>query len=366
MTEAPPRPSGVDPLLAELWNMGGSDLLLGVGMPPQLRVHGSLTPVRNRPALSADETRMFLDELTEPGVTEAVLAGTEHDFSFGWRDQARIRANAFSQSGVISIAFRMIPRTVPTMAELRLPPILGDFTRIQQGLVLVTGPTGSGKSTTLAAMISEINARRACHIITIEDPIEYVHEHGRSMVSQREVGTDTASFQHALRSALREDPDVLLVGEMRDLESIRFALTIAETGHLVFASLHTNDTAQSLGRIVDVFPAEQQDQIRAQLAAALTGVVSQRLVPAIGGGMVAAYEVMVADPAVRNLIKDGKTHQLRNTLVTGQRVGMVTFEQSLSALIREGRITPTDAIARSLYPKEIEIPTRSSPERLSA
>ncbi len=356
----------VDPLLAELWDAGGSDLLLGVGLPPQLRVNGSLSAVPDGLALTAEDTKVILDELTDPGVSVAVLAGTEHDFSFSWRDRARIRANAFCQSGVISVALRMIPRKIPTMAELRLPAILGDFTRIHQGLVLVTGPTGSGKSTTLAAMIGEINAHRPCHIITIEDPVEYVHDHRLAMVSQREVGTDTASFRHALRSALREDPDVLLVGEMRDLESIRFALTIAKTGHLVFASLHTNDTAQALGRIVDVFPAEQQDQIRIQLAAAITGVVYQRLVPAIGGGMVAAYEVMVADSAVRNLIKEGKTHQLRNSLLTGQRAGMVTIEQSLSALIREGRITPADAISRSLYPREIEIPTRSATTRLSA
>ena len=218
----------------------------------------------------------------------------------------------------------------------------------------MTGPTGSGKSTTLASMIDLINQTRGCHIITIEDPIEYVHDHKRSAVNQREVGTDTASFPDALRSVLREDPDVLLVGEMRDLESIRFALTIAETGHLVFATLHTNDTAQSLGRMIDVFPAEQQAQIRVQLAAALSGVVYQRLVPRIGGGMVAAYEVLVATPAVRNLIKEGKTHQLRNSLVTGQRDGMVTLEQSLSPLVQAGVVTDDDAAARSLYPKDIE------------
>jgi len=366
MSDAPQSATRADALLAGVWALGGTDLLLGPGMPPQVRVNGELRALPDHPEMTADDTRSILDELVEAGVTETVLGGLEHDFSFSWREQARIRGNAFRQSGVISIAFRMIPRIVPAMAELGLPRTLGTFTRIQQGLVLVTGPTGSGKSTTLAAMIGEINSHRACHILTIEDPIEYVHDHRRSMVSQREVGTDTPSFHHALRSALREDPDVLLVGEMRDLESIRFALTIAETGHLVFASLHTNDTAQSLGRIIDVFPAEQQDQIRVQLAAALTGVVYQRLVPAIGGGMVAAYEVMVADPAVRNLIKEGKTHQLRNSLLTGQRAGMVTIEQSLSALIREGRITAEDAIARSLYPKEIDIPTRPVPERLSA
>src|SRR5207245_3420313 len=214
---------------------------------------------------------------------------------------------------------------------LGVPPAVQDWAQLRRGLVLVTGPTGGGKSTTLAAIIDWINRNRRVHIITIEDPIEYVHDHAQSAVDQREVGDDTASFADALRSALREDPDVLLVGEMRDLESIRFALTIAETGHLVFATLHTNDVAQALARIVDVFPAEQQAQVRVQLAAALTGIVYQRLIPRARGGMVVAYEVLVANSAVRNLVKAGKTHQLRNSLLTGQREGAVTSEQSLSA-----------------------------------
>jgi twitching motility protein PilT len=235
---------------------------------------------------------------------------------------------------------------------------MGDFVKSHQGLVLVTGPTGSGKSTTLASMIDQINRERACHIITIEDPIEYVHEHKRSMVNQREVGTDTATFPDALRASLRADPDVLLVGEMRDLESIRFALSIAETGHLVLASLHTNDTSQALARVIDVFPAEQQAQVRTQLAAALTGIVYQRLLPRTGGGLIAAHEVLVANVAVRNLIKEGETHQLRNVLLTGQQEGMITFEQSLSALIRQGLVSHQNAVARSLYPKEVEATPR--------
>jgi twitching motility protein PilT len=242
------------------------------------------------------------------------------------------------------------------MDLLGLPPALTDLARQHQGLILMTGPTGSGKSTTLASVIDMINRERACHIITIEDPIEYVHEHKRSAVNQREVGSDTPSFPDALRSALREDPDVLLVGEMRDLDSIRFALTIAETGHLVFATLHTNDTAQSLARIIDVFPGEQQAQVRVQLAAALTGIVYQRLLPRIGGGLVAGYEVLVATPAVRNLIKEGKTHQLRNSLLTGQRDGMVSFEQSLSFLVAQGLVSYEDAIARSLHPADVQPP----------
>jgi twitching motility protein PilT len=254
------------------------------------------------------------------------------------------------------VALRLIPRRIPTMAELGIPPVVRNFVSLHQGLILVTGPTGSGKTTTMASLVDQINADRACHIITIEDPIEYVHEHRRAIVNQREVGLDTMSFADALRSSLREDPDVLLVGEMRDLESIRFALTIAETGHLVLASLHTNDTAQALARIVDVFPAEQQDQIRLQLAAALTGIVYQRLLPRIGGGLIAAHEVLVANVAVRNLIKEGKIHQLRNALMTGQREGMVTFEHSLNTLIAAGAVSYEEATVRSLYPKELRAP----------
>ncbi len=304
--------------------------------------------------LTPDDTDALLADLLTPEQTEAWNTNHEYDFSFSWRDNARVRGNAFSQRGATAIALRMIPREIPTMEQLGLPPVLHDFAKQHQGLVLITGPTGSGKSTTLAAIIDQINTNRACHIITIEDPIEYVHDHKLAAVNQREVGSDTSSFANALRSALREDPDVLLVGEMRDLESIRFALTIAETGHLVFATLHTNDTAQSLGRIIDVFPGDQQAQVRVQLAAALTGIVYQRLIPRIGGGLIAAYEVLVADTAIRNLIKEGKTHQLRNSLVTGQRDGMVTFEQSLSALVQSGQISYEDAVARSLYPKEVE------------
>ncbi|HZX04961.1 type IV pilus twitching motility protein PilT [Kribbella sp.] len=345
------RGGRVDLLLEELWNAGGTDLLLTAGLPPQIRVHGSLYSVAGADRLTRDDTDSLLHEVLQQ--TDWTTKH-EHDFAFSWRDEARIRGNAFTQRGDTAVALRMIPRRIPSMDELGLPPVLYDFVRKHQGLVLVTGPTGSGKSTTLAAMIGKINTDRACHIITVEDPIEYVHDHQLSAVNQREVGSDTASFPDALRSALREDPDVLLVGEMRDLDSIRFALTIAETGHLVFATLHTNDTAQSLARIVDVFPAEQQAQVRVQLAAALTGVVYQRLIPRIGGGLVAAYEVMVADAAVRNLIKEGKTHQLRNSVVTGQRDGMQTLEQSLSTLVQNGIVAYDDAAARSLYPKDIE------------
>jgi twitching motility protein PilT len=346
--------SRVDGLLEELWNAGGTDLLLTAGIPPQIRVHGDLYPVHGARPLTADDTEAMVAELLSPAQSAAFAAQQDYDFSFGWRDQARIRGNVFVQRDQTALALRMIPRAVPTIDELGLPPVLADLLTRHQGLILVTGPTGSGKSTSLAAMVDRINTQRACHILTIEDPIEYVHDHKRSLVSQREVGTDTPSFNDALRAALREDPDVLLVGEMRDLESIRFALTLAETGHLVFATLHTNDTAQSISRMIDVFPAEQQAQVRVQLAAALSAVVYQRLIPRVGGGMVAAYEVLVANSAARNLIKEGKTHQLRNVLVTSQREGMITLEQSLSALVRDGVVRHEDAVPRSLYPKEID------------
>jgi twitching motility protein PilT len=343
-----------DHLLERLWKAGGTDLLLTAGRPPQIRVHGELIGVEDQPPLSPFDVEVLLTEVLSATHVTARETAREFDFSFSWRDQARVRGNAFTQRGHIAVALRIVPRRVPTMAELGLPPVLGHMVRQHQGLIIVTGPTGSGKSTTLAALINQINHERACHILTVEDPIEYMHDHQRSTVNQREVGSDTASFPDALRAALREDPDVLLVGEMRDLESIRFALTIAETGHLVLASLHTNDTAQSLARIIDVFPAEQQAQVRTQLAAALTGVVYQRLVPRLGGGLVAAYEVLVATYAVRNLVKEAKTHQLRNTLMTGQKDGMITFEHSLSLLVQAGVVTYEDAVSRSLYPKDIE------------
>lgn len=348
--------SRVDGLLDAVWQAGATDLLLTVGMAPQLRIQGSLHAVPDAPVLTPADTDTLLAELLTAEQWRQWAQTHEYDFSFSWRTESRIRGNAFTQRGDTTVALRMIPCEIPSMEELGLPPVLGDFARAHQGLVLVTGPTGSGKSTTLASVIDRINSERACHIITIEDPIEYVHQHKLSAVNQREVGSDTASFPDALRSALREDPDVVLVGEMRDLDSIRFALTIAETGHLVFSTLHTNDTSQALARIIDVFPAGQQDQVRVQLAAALTGVVYQRLLPRTAGGVIAAFEMLVANAAIRNLIKEGKTNQLRNSLITGRREGMFTFEQSLNDLVASGEISYDDAVARSLYPKDVEVP----------
>jgi twitching motility protein PilT len=354
-----PTVSGhLDALLDVLWRSGGTDLLLTAGNPPQIRVQGELIPVPGQSALSGRDTDALLDGLLTQEQASSWDVSREYDFSFSWKDLARVRGNAYSQRGFTAIALRVIPQRIPNPAELGLPPVIGDLARRHQGMILVTGPTGSGKSTTLAAIINQINNERPCHILTIEDPIEYVYGHARATVSQREVGTDTHSFNDALKSALRADPDVLLVGEMRDLESIRFALTIAETGHLVFATLHTNDTSQAVSRIIDVFPPEQQAQVRTQLSAALTAIVYQRLLPRVGGGLLGAFEVLVANSAVRNLIKDGKTHQLRNALVTGQRDGMQTLEHSLSALIQAGLATYDDAVARSLYPKDIEVAPR--------
>jgi twitching motility protein PilT len=295
-------------------------------------------------------------ELLDPAQRARLAERTDIDFAFTWRDLARIRGNAFLAQGAARLALRLVPHDIPTFEDLGVPAVMGAFAELHQGLVLVTGPTGSGKSTTLAAALNRINSDRACHIITIEDPIEYVYQDRRAVVSQREVGTDTPSFPHALRAALREDPDVLLVGEMRDLESIQFALTLAETGHLVFATMHTNDAAQAVDRIVDVFGADKQAQIRVQLASSLTGIVYQRLVPRIGGGMVAAFEVLVANSAVRNLIKEGKANQLRNIMLTHSGEQMQSLESDLSRLVAEEVVSLDAARLVSLYPKEVAVP----------
>jgi twitching motility protein PilT len=278
----------------------------------------------------------------------------EIDFSFTYETSHRFRANCFIAQGSIALSLRAIPLDIPTPEQLRLPSALAGICELPQGFVLITGPTGSGKSTTLASCIDYINQTRELHILTVEDPIEYVHEHKLSAVNQREVGVDTHSFARALRSALREDPDVILVGEMRDPETIQFALTLAETGHLVFATLHTNDAAQALDRISDVFPPERQTQIKVQLAGSLVAVVSQRLVPQAEGGLVAAFEVLLANNAVRNLVREGHTHQLRNIMHGSRADGMLTLEASLNELVAEGVITYDEAVSRSMHPKEIK------------
>lgn len=343
----------LDAWLQEVWDREGTDLLLTVGTRPLIRSGGALLPLEDDPVLSADDVAAAVDAaLARAGATRSE-DDDDLDFSFDWESRARFRGNSFRQRGHDALALRMIPYAIPTLDDLGVPHSVQKLVTSPQGLVLVTGPTGAGKSTTLASMIDAVNRNRACHILTIEDPIEYVHEHRRAAVSQREVGIDTPSFAAALRSALREDPDVLLIGEMRDTESIAAALTIAETGHLVFATLHTNDTAQAIDRIIDVFPADRRPQIQVQLSATLQGVVYQRLLPTIDGGLVAAFEVLVATQAVRNLVREGKSAQLRNIIATHKVDGMRTLETDLSRLVAEGVITKDEAMARSLFPNEI-------------
>ncbi|MGH9278266.1 MAG: type IV pilus twitching motility protein PilT [Acidimicrobiales bacterium] len=353
--------SFIERCLTTLWNLGGTDLLFTAGAPPLARIDGAMQPLDAKIELEPKETEQIAEALLSPRQLEILTHDKEADFSFQWQDLARFRGNAFHTRGNIAVSLRLIPTAIPTFAELGLAPIIETFPRMPQGFVLVTGPTGSGKTTTIASVIDRINQTRPCHIVTLEDPIEYVHMRNQAAISQREIGSDSHSFPRALRSALREDPDVLLVGEMRDPESISTTLTIAETGHLVFATLHTNDAAQSLDRIVDVFPAESQAQVRIQLSSTLAAVVSQRLIPRVGGGRVAAFEVLIANHAVRNLIKEGKTRQIRNVILTGQRQGMMTLEMSLSDLVARGQITYEEAVAHSVYPDEIEQPRPVQP-----
>ena len=361
MTPSQANTAGIDPLLRELWDQEGSDLLITAGAPPLVRINGDLWPVGDHGPMSPEDTERLILGLLSDNVREEFLHSKEADFAFSWRDLTRMRGNVFYQRGAMSMALRVIPFRIPSFTELGLPPLMEWFCGLTQGLVLVTGPTGSGKSTTQASMIDYINATRRLHILTLEDPVEYVHQHRLSAVNQREVGFDTASFARGLRAALREDPDVVLVGEMRDPESIQTALTIAETGHLVFATLHTNDASTALDRIVDVFPSERQAQIRVQLAASLAGVVAQRLVPRIEGGLVAAFEILLASPAAKSLIREGKTHQIRNVIAQSLRDGMQTLEASLSALVARGIISYDDAVNRAVNPREVRQPATRYP-----
>jgi len=346
----------IEPWLGELWATNGTDLLLTAGAPPLVRIDGQIQPVKGEEPLTPARVERIVMAVMGDDLVVKFREEREIDFAFSWRNQARLRCNAFHQRDTCAMALRVIPYEIPGFDELGIPPAVERLVNLPMGLVIVTGPTGSGKSTTLAAMLDYINRRRACHIVTIEDPIEYVHGNHRSAVSQREVGNDTESFPRALRSALREDPDVLLVGEMRDLESISTTLTIAETGHLVFATLHTNDSAQAIDRIVDIFPSDRRDQIQVQLASTLEGVIYQRLVPRIGGGLVAAYEVLFATHAVRNLVREGKTRQLRNVISTHQTEGMQTLEMALTHLVSRGLIDYETALKVSLFPKEVGKP----------
>jgi twitching motility protein PilT len=333
----------IEILLEEVIKKKASDLHIQVGLPPMLRVDGALLPVSGAEVLTEEAVEGLVFAILDEDQKQILLKDKEFDFSFAFGDLGRFRVNAFHERGNMAAALRLIPNELLTIEQLGLPPIVNKFADYPRGLVLVTGPTGSGKSTTLAAIIHKINLERAAHIITIEDPIEFTHKSKKSVIVQREVHYDTYSFSAALRSSLREDPDVVLIGEMRDLETIAAAITIAETGHLVLATLHTNSAAQSVDRMIDVFPPHQQPQIRAQLSNILMAIASQRLIPAIGGGRIAAAEILVATPAVRNIIREGKSHQLEAVIQTGAEFGMQSMDKTLVTLIHNGTISYDEA-----------------------
>ena len=342
-------------LLQTLVDNNGSDLHLTTQTPPQIRVHGKLQ-VLDLPPLGAADTKTLAYSVLTDAQKKRFEETLELDFSFGIRGVARFRCNVFNQRGAVAAVYRVIPEQIKPFSELGLPGVIATLSERPRGLVLVTGPTGSGKSTTLAAMVDKINTERREHIITIEDPIEYIHQHKGCLVNQREVHADTLGFAHALRAALREDPDIVLIGEMRDLETIESALRIAETGHLTFATLHTNSAAQTINRIIDVFPAHQQGQIRTQLSLVLEGIICQALLPrADGKGRVVSLEIMVPTPAIRNLIRDDKVHQIYSTMQAGQeRLGMQTMNQNLVTLYQKRLITLETAMSASSQKDELE------------
>lgn len=343
----------IQDLLKQVVDKRASDLHLVVGAPPILRVDGQLRPIPETPVLEPETIKELVLSLVNEEQKDLLLVNKELDFSYSFQNFGRFRINAYFQRGSLSAAFRLIPATIPTIEELNLPKICHQFAKLRQGFILVTGPTGHGKSSTLAAVINEINENRSEHIVTIEDPIEYTYKQKKSIVSQRELHQDTHSWEVALRSVLREDPDVVLIGEMRDFETIASALTIAETGHLVFATLHTNSAAQTIDRVVDVFPEHQQAQVRLQLAATLEAVFSQRLLPALETGRYPAAEILLATAAVRNLIREGKTHQIDNVIQTSVDLGMMTLEMSLSELVNEGKVSLEVAREYSLRPRQL-------------
>lgn len=344
----------IETLLEEVVKRKASDLHIQVTLPPMLRVDGKLAPIAGQAALTEEMVENLVFAILDDDQKQILLKDKEFDFSFSFGDMGRFRVNAFHERGNLAAALRLIPNELPSIEQLGLPNVVNGFADYPRGLVLVTGPTGSGKSTTLAALLDKINTERAEHIITIEDPIEFTHKSKKSVVVQREVHYDTYSFAAALRSSLREDPDVVLIGEMRDLETIAAAITIAETGHLVFATLHTNSAAQSIDRMVDVFPPHQQPQIRAQLSNILMAICSQRLVPAIGGGRQAASEILIANSAVRNIIREGKSHQLDAVIQTGADKGMQSMDRTLVSMIRAGTISYDDGRTFAVDLEEFE------------
>ncbi len=345
--------SGLNDYLFEALERGASDLHLTVGMPPSLRVHGEIIATNN-PPLTPTDTRELIYGILSDQRRKKLEESLELDFSYTLPKISRFRVNIYFQKGALGAAFRMIPHEITSLHELGLPKVVEELTEKPRGLFLVTGPTGSGKSTTLAAMIDRINETRREHIMSVEDPIEFVHSHKRCIVNQREVGQDTKGFANALKHVLRQDPDVILVGEMRDLETISLAITAAETGHMVFATLHTQDAPQTIDRVIDVFPPHQQQQVRTQLANAIQGVITQTLIPKRGGeGRAVACEVLIATPGVRNLIREGKNHQLYSAMQTGGKFGMQTMDASLADLMRRGVVSREEAEKRSSSPDEL-------------
>jgi twitching motility protein PilT len=342
----------IQQLFSETIRLHASDLHLIAGYPPMLRVDGILRPVEGTTPLSPEDAQRYAYQTLTDVQRELFLTNKEVDFSVGV-EGGRFRANIYYQKSTIAADFRLIPNTIRSIDQLGLPPICHEFTKLRQGFILVTGPTGHGKSTTLAAMINKINETKAEHIVTIEDPIEYIYPRGLSIISQREMHQDSHSWNVALRSVLREDPDVVLIGEMRDLETIQAALTIAETGHLVFATLHTNSAAQTIDRIVDVFPENQQTQVRLQLASVIEGVLSLRLVPAMSGGRIVVAEIMTGTPAVRTTIRDGKSHLIDNVIQTSAELGMMTLETALANAVKEGKINIETATSYAVRPEEL-------------
>ncbi|MEI6480183.1 MAG: type IV pilus twitching motility protein PilT [bacterium] len=344
----------LDDLLENVIKEGASDLHLSVDRHPTVRISGTLVPMVNQEVLTEADTEGFLKQLLTSVNQKEFEENKEIDFSYNFKDKSRFRGNGFYQKGNVGIVLRLIPKTIRTLGELNLPPILETFCQKKQGFFLVVGPVGQGKTTTLASMIEMINQQRGEHIITIEDPIEYMYEAKRAMIDQREVRLDTKYFHTALVSALREDVDVIFVGEMRDFDTISAAVTAAETGHLVFSTLHTNNAAQTIDRIIDSFPPEQQDQIRVQLAGSLIGIFSQRLIPRVSGGLVPAYELLINNNAVSNLIREKRTHEINNVIETGSEQGMIDMNRSIAELVRRGEISIENAYLHSTNPKTLE------------
>ncbi|MEX2008165.1 MAG: type IV pilus twitching motility protein PilT [Candidatus Spechtbacterales bacterium] len=341
-------------LLESVVKHNASDLHLSAGRAPTLRLDGELVPLTQEKVLSSEDTKGMAQVILAEEQVAILRKNKSVDLSYSYRDTARFRVNVFYQFGTLSVALRFVPSRIRTLEELSLPDILHKFTRYQQGLVLVTGPAGHGKSTTLAALIDEINKSRAEHIITIEDPIEYVFQQDRAIVDQREVGRDTTSFHDALRESFRQDPDIIMVGELRDPETISTAITAAETGHLVLATLHTNNAAQSIDRVIDSFAPEQQAQVRNQLALTIAGIVSQRLLPRVEGGRVPAVEVLLANPAVRNLIRENKVHEIGLVIDTSVDQGMISLNRSLAELVKMGTVSADTAMNYSLNAAELK------------